>query len=155
MLQTGKGNKAIVKKRKSELNNSHSLLHFNFYLTTMKNYLRRVIAGGTTVTASFLALSGKVAAYSYDSYDYDDGSGIGACLGSLSCICWIPFALIGVVFFILNVWMIVDVLGRDESKLPNKTMWTVLLIVGLFVGFGWIVALYYYFARKRKLDAMG
>lgn len=119
----------------------------------MRKLILKAATAGGTVGASLLAFSTKVAAYSYEYSSSDDGGAL-ACLSGLSCIIWIPMALIGLVFFILNVWMIIDVLGRDEKVLPNKTMWLVLLIVGFFVGFGGIVAIYYYFARKKKLDAM-
>lgn len=48
--------------------------------------------------------------------------------------------------------MIVDVLKKDEIVLPNKTMWLVLLVVGLLVGYGFIAALIYYFTDKKKSD---
>lgn len=62
--------------------------------------------------------------------------------------------LSGIALFVLNIMMILDVNKRDEKVLPKKQMWMILMIVGIFVGFGPFVALYYYFARKKKLDTM-
>ena len=67
-------------------------------------------------------------------------------------IFFLVFMLIGLAFFIFNVWMIIDCATRQDSDFPsnNKSMWLILMIVGIFVGFGWIVALIYYFSVKKK-----
>lgn len=59
-------------------------------------------------------------------------------------------ALIGLALLALNVWMLVDAFRREESEFPgstgnSKNLWIILLIVGLVMGFGWVVALVYYF----------
>lgn len=60
--------------------------------------------------------------------------------------------LIGCVLFVFNVWMLIDVFKRTEAQLPNRTLWIVLLIAGLLLGFGGIAAVVYYFSEKKKLD---
>jgi len=62
-------------------------------------------------------------------------------------------AIIGLALLILNIWMLIDVLKRTEAELPNKTMYMVLLIVGLLMGFGWIPALVYFFGPRKKFTA--
>jgi hypothetical protein len=119
-----------------------------------RKLLKAVAAGTTVVTSTLLATSSAFAQYYYSSST--DDSGVGACLGGLSCLCWIPFALLGLVSLVFTVMMIIDVNKRDVSVLPNKNLYMILMLVGLVTG-GWslFVALYYYFARKKKLDAMG
>lgn len=60
-------------------------------------------------------------------------------------------------FWIFNIWMAIDCATRQESDFPsnNKNMWLILLIVGLFIGFGWIVAIVYYFSVKKKAKQGG
>lgn len=70
--------------------------------------------------------------------------------------CWGLAALLGLALFVLNVWMIIDAVGRQEYEYPNSTgnsknLWVILLIVGAVVGFGWIVALVYYFSIFKKV----
>lgn len=119
-----------------------------------RKLLKAVTAGATFVVSTMAATTGAFAQYYYNSTT--DDSGFGACLGGLSCLCWIPFALLGFVSLIFTIMMIIDVNKRDVAVLPNKNLYMILMLVGLFTG-GWslFVALYYYFARKKKLDAMG
>ena len=76
--------------------------------------------------------------------------------GLLIFACWGIFMLIGLLLFILNVWMLVDALQRQEYEFPgstgsSKTLWIVLLAVGIFIGLGWIVAAVYYFRVFRAV----
>jgi hypothetical protein len=65
-----------------------------------------------------------------------------------SCVIWC-LSCIG-----FTIMMVIDVAKRDEKVLPNKTLWLILMLFGIVIGqWGWIVALYYYFARKKKLDS--
>lgn len=79
---------------------------------------------------------------------------IGAGITGVMCICYAVGGIVGIGLLILNIMMILDVNKRDEKVLPKKQTWFILLIVGLFVGFGPIVSIYYFFARKKKMDAM-
>ena len=121
-----------------------------------------LIAKSAFAIAAFSALATTVMAVSSTSdgltYSYDmtgaDAAGLSAMLASLGIFgVIIPLCcgLIGLVFLVFNIWMLVDVLKRTEVELPNKTMWMVLLIIGLFTGLGGIVALVYYFGPKKKL----
>lgn len=60
--------------------------------------------------------------------------------------------IIGLLFFIFNVWMLIDCATRKDADFPsnNKSLWLILLIVGIPFGFGGLVALIYFFAVKRK-----
>jgi hypothetical protein len=51
-----------------------------------------------------------------------------------------------------SVWMLIDCLQRDESEFKDKTLWTVLLAVGLLAGYSLILSVVYYFVVKKKLD---
>lgn len=72
-------------------------------------------------------------------------------------IFFLVFMVIGLALWAFNIWMAVDCASRKETDFPsnNKNMWLILLIVGLFVGFGWIVALVYYFSVKKKAGNTG
>lgn len=76
--------------------------------------------------------------------------------GLLIFACWGIFMLVGLLLFILNIWMLVDALQRQEYEFPgstgsSKTLWIVLLAVGIFIGLGWIVAAVYYFMVFRAV----
>lgn len=82
--------------------------------------------------------------------NYPSGVDGSAGLGMAVLLCWGLFMLVGLALFALNIWMLVDSLGRQEYEFPNSTgnsknLWVILLAVGLVLGFGWIVALVYYF----------
>lgn len=123
-----------------------------------------LIAKSAIAISAFSALASTVMAVdSYSdglSYTYDlgtssaDVAGLGAMLAGLGvfgAIIPICCGLIGLVFLAFNIWMLIDVLKRTESELPNKQMWMILLIVGLLLGFGGIVALVYFFGPRKKL----
>ena len=84
--------------------------------------------------------------------DYSTGGG-DAAAGGLSLVflaCWGIAMIVGLLLLVLNIWMLIDVLGRQEYEFPgtsgsSKNTWVILMIVGLFLSFGWIVALIYYF----------
>jgi len=116
--------------------------------------MRKIAKYATAIaTAVGSALVGTVnvsaTSYSYD-YDYGAGDAFGsmACLGGnlIVTICSCIFSLAITAF---NVWMIIDVVQRDEKVLPGKIKW---LLVVLLVPFGSVV---YYFMRKRPMDKMG
>ncbi len=50
---------------------------------------------------------------------------------------------------VFGVMMIIDCSNR---VFPEKQMWMIILIVGLFIGYGLIASLIYYFAVKKKFD---
>lgn len=123
----------------------------------MKKLAKIAAAAGSALTGLTLFATKVAAQYDYDwDYSYGTTDATSGFLGlGLSLLCWIPICIVSIVTLIFTVLMIIDVSKRDESVLPKKTMWMVLMAVGIFVGgWGFIVALYYYFARKRKLDAM-
>jgi len=125
-----------------------------------------LIAKSSIAIAAFTAMASTVmAADSLDSlytytYDLDNADaaagGIAAMLAGLGVfgiILPLCCGLIGLVFLVFNIWMLVDVLKRTEVELPNKQMWMILLIVGLLLGFGGIVALVYFFGPRKKFAA--
>lgn len=100
------------------------------------------------------ALAGVLVSASSVYAQADDA--VGAGMGAFMCVCYALAFIVSIGLLIFTIMMIMDVSKRDEKVLPNKTMWLVLMIVGWVIGgFGWIVALVYYFTRKKKMDAMG
>lgn len=86
--------------------------------------------------------------------DYSSGAG-DAAGGVFVLVCMGIFWLIALAFVILNIWMLVDSIKRQEYEFPgstgsSKTLWIVLLAVGLFLGLGGLVAIFYYFMVYRK-----
>jgi hypothetical protein len=106
-------------------------------------------AAAVTTALSTLAIGAtRVAAKTSSSGD--------AAVSAISCVAIICGSVLGLGLLGFTIWMIIDVNKRDEKVLPKKMMWMLLMIIGTVsgMGFGWLVAIYYYFARKRKLDAM-
>jgi hypothetical protein len=62
-------------------------------------------------------------------------------------------------FLIPTIWAIVDLIQRPAEQFPrfakagtsDKTGWIVALIVGWFIGLGWIVAIVYLIIVRRKM----
>lgn len=83
--------------------------------------------------------------------DYGDPGGAAAAgFGVLTLVCGFFFFVLWLAAIAFWIWMIVDVVKREEAQFPNSTgnskvMW--LLIVLLL---GVIGAIVYYFAIKRK-----
>jgi hypothetical protein len=114
---------------------------------------------------SFLAMAGTVLAEDLTSSDYYDyyttsadaataATGAAALFTGGFLILWICCALIGLIFFALNIWMLIDVSKRTDAEVANRSLWLVLLIVGIFLGFGGLVAIIYFFAVRKKLVAV-
>ena len=72
---------------------------------------------------------------------------IGNLLGGIVGLMFILFILAVVIgVFIFHIAMIVDCVRRDFK---DRTIWLIVLIAGLFFGFGWIAAIIYYFTVKK------
>jgi len=62
-------------------------------------------------------------------------------------------------FFIPTIWAIVDLINRPPEQFPrfakagssDKTGWIVALVVGWFIGLGWIVAVVYLIMVRKKM----
>jgi len=50
------------------------------------------------------------------------------------------------------IWMLVDCINRDEKEFKDKTLWLILLIIGIFSGYSTILSIIYYITVKRELD---
>lgn len=69
-------------------------------------------------------------------------------------IVWLLIIAAAIAFFIWNIILIVDASQRTNwgnNQGDQKTLWLVLLIAGLILGFGWIVSIIYYFMIKKPL----
>lgn len=68
----------------------------------------------------------------------------------------IPVVLFGILlafaFLAFIIWMLIDCINRDEKDFKDKTLWLILLVIGIFCGYSGILSIVYYFAVKRKLD---
>lgn len=91
--------------------------------------------------------------------NYPTGAGE-AGLGLFVLMCSGLLLIIGLAMLVLNIWMLVDALGRQEYEFPgstgdSKNLWVILLIVGIVIGLGtgigWIMGIVYYFMVFKKL----
>ncbi len=73
-------------------------------------------------------------------------AGSSALLGGL-LIFWIIAAVIGLVFFIWWIVLLIDLTKRD---FPQKQTYMIIMILGFFLGFVWLVDLIYYFGIVKK-----
>ncbi len=65
---------------------------------------------------------------------------------------WILAILLSFCSVAFSIWMLIDCIQRGEGDFKDKTLWTILLAVGLFLGYSLIISAIYYFVVKRKLD---
>jgi hypothetical protein len=114
--------------------------------------LAKAAAALSTALSSLVLGAAKVAAqtdwdWTYDTTTSAADSGAIAAFTGMSLLCQIPMCIIGVAGLAFTIWMIVDAAKRDESVLPGKIKWILLMVLT-----GWIGALIYFFARKKKMD---
>jgi len=60
--------------------------------------------------------------------------------------------LFALAFLAFVIWMLIDCIKRDEKDFKDRTLWIVVLVIGIFCGYSGILSIVYYFAVKRKLD---
>lgn len=65
---------------------------------------------------------------------------------------WVLVILFAFCSLAFSIWMLIDCVKREESNFKDKTLWTILLAVGLFLGYSLIISVIYYFVVKRELD---
>jgi hypothetical protein len=86
--------------------------------------------------------------------DGSNAGNAGLTFGILAC--YGVFMLIALALFIMNIWMLIDAIGRQEYEYPNSTgssknLWVIMLAVGLVLGLGGIVAIIYFFMIFKKV----
>jgi hypothetical protein len=88
---------------------------------------------------------------------YGSGSSGDAGLAFGILACYGVFFLVWLALFILHIWMLIDAINRQEYEYPgstgsSKTLWVVLLAVGIVFGIlGDIVGVVYFFMIYKKL----
>jgi len=111
--------------------------------------MKKFIKGLSFAFSGFLLLTSPVLANSYSSSNSSDG----AFAAIFMLIIWLLICcsvVLGIFLFIYTIVMIIDVAKRDDYA--DKSLWLVLLIVGLVFGFSFIITPLYYFLVKKKLD---
>lgn len=56
--------------------------------------------------------------------------------------------LFGFAVLAFNIWMIIDCYKKDFK---DRDLWLIILIVGMFLGYGFFAALIYYLVVKNKV----
>src|SRR3990167_7201787 len=123
----------------------------------MSQYIKRGVAAAVGLMAPVITFAQS---YYYNDYYYDDSyyndyyyndyaydTGASAALGVGMLIFMGFMGLVGLAFLIFQIIMIVDCVKRQFEQ---RTVWLIVLIAGLFFGFGWIASIIYYFMVKRK-----
>ncbi len=115
----------------------------------MSKKIAKFISTASSIIASLSLFSQKVSAQYYD-WDYSSTSatdgGAWAVLTGMGLLCQIPMCIIGIASLAFTIWMIIDAAKRDESVLPGKIKWIILMVFT-----GWIGSLIYFFTRKKKM----
>lgn len=89
-------------------------------------------------------------------YGYSYGEeALGAGISIFLIVCWVFFAIVGIFLFVVWIITIVDCAKRKNEEFPDggenaKTIWLVVLLVTLVIGFWWIAAIVYYFMVMKK-----
>lgn len=115
----------------------------------MERSIRTALAGAVSTAALLAATPALAQSYGRGA---DDAVGAGVALFTLFC-----FGLLGIVYLllvVLNIWMFIDALTREEHEYPgstgnSKVIWIVLLVAGFFF-LGSLPAIFYYFMVYRK-----
>lgn len=119
----------------------------------MSQYIKRGVAAAVGLMAPVITFAQSdyndyyYDDYYYNDYDYAYDSGASTALGVGMLIFMGVMGLVGLAFLIFQIIMIVDCVKRQFEQ---RTVWLIVLIAGLFFGFGWIASIIYYFMVKRK-----
>jgi hypothetical protein len=72
----------------------------------------------------------------------------------LALTCGILLVALAVVFLILWIFIacLIDVFKKTDTEFPDRTLWIILLLGSLFLGFMGITTLIYYFMYRPRLD---
>ena len=101
------------------------------------------------MTVTLLATAAPALAQDYYSTG-DEALGFGV------LCCYGIAGLIGLALFVFWIWMLIDLIGRQEYEFPNstgnsKTIWLVIMLVTWVVGASGIAAVIYYFMVYKKI----
>jgi hypothetical protein len=86
----------------------------------------------------------------------DSSNAGGAAFSFLFIACYGVFLLLALALFVVNIWMLIDSIQRQEYEYPNstgssKSLWVIILAVGLVIGYGGIAGIVYYFMVFKKI----
>ncbi len=123
----------------------------------MKKSVKTLVGAGSLGALASLA---PLAAHATDyNYDYSTTTTSNAAAGGIVAgvlVVYGIFLIVALALFVFWIFMLVDCLKRTNWKQESdKTLWIVILVVGLVIGLGGIAAIVYYFAVKRPLDKGG
>lgn len=59
---------------------------------------------------------------------------------------------LAIAFFAFVIWMLVDCINREEKDFKDRTLWIIILVIGIFAGYSGILSIVYYFTVKKELD---
>jgi len=114
------------------------------------NKLSNIAVKASAAAMSLGVMASSVLAESLDYYyEYDASADpIGGLFAGGFFLLYCCMCLVGALMLGLWVWMLIDVLKRTETELPDKTTWIIIIVL-----LGGLGALVYYFSKKRALDA--
>jgi len=114
----------------------------------MNRSTKSLFATATTLVATLVATPSFAQSSSTSG---DDAAGAAVGFGVLCC--WGLVAIILLALFVLWVWMLIDTFSRLDHEFPTgtKSLWLIIHLVALFIGFWPITAIVYYFIVYRKV----
>lgn len=112
--------------------------------------MKRSFSLSTALVLGAINLSAAAPAFAQYEDDYDAIFGTGVC-AIYACIG--VFAILSLVFW---VWMIIDLIGRQEHEFPNstgnsKTVWILVMVGSWLLSAPLLAAIAYYFMVYRKI----
>ena len=86
-----------------------------------------------------------------EEYMVDDGAAAGVFCGIYACI-----GVFGIISLVFWIWMLVDLIGRQEYEFPNstgnsKTTWLIIMFASWVIGLALVPAVIYYFMVFKKI----
>lgn len=103
-----------------------------------------------TIAKSYEYVNGKCYVDGVVQNSNDACNTIGGFVFGAFAVLFLIFAVVGLVFFIWWIFMLVHVIKNEDIK--DRTVWLIVLLASLPLGFIWLSAPVYHFAVKRPYD---
>ena len=103
-----------------------------------------------TIAKSYEYVNGKCYVDGVVQNSNDACNAIGGFVFGAFAVLFLIFAIVGLIFFIWWIFMLIHVIKNEDIK--DRTVWLIVLLASLPLGFIWLSAPVYHFAVKRPYD---